>query len=280
MMIRFTILFLFFTLSLSASLTLSDSKKVYDSFTISYYYDQSNLETIESIQNQKFSDGLSNQFALGYNDNTIWFKLVFDNQSKRDTFVLYLTEPLWSTFDLYVYKHDQWIVSENGLNTDLENRNIHDVNPAFLLSLPTKETTTLYIKGHSVSSLIGEFILYTSHEYFNPTRFTITDFYTMYSVFFLPILLLNIFLLISMKEKIYAYYIAYVSSFIYWIAVQSGYYLSLGLPPWSDALHAVGTLFVLFLTLFSMEYLELKKRLRHYVETLEAEYRHCKTNEE
>jgi|SaaInlV_120m_DNA_4_1040238.scaffolds.fasta_scaffold01518_8 hypothetical protein len=24
----------------------------------------------------------------------------------------------------------------------------------------------------------------------------------------------------------------------------------------------------------------MKKRLRHYVETLEAEYRHCKTNEE
>ena len=52
-----------------------------------------------------------------------------------------------------------------------------------------------------------------------------------------------------------------IISFIIWIVIQSGYYLAVDLPGWSEGLHTVGTWILLFITLFSAEFLELKVHL-------------------
>ncbi|MEN8727671.1 MAG: EAL domain-containing protein, partial [Sulfurovum sp.] len=54
---------------------------------------------------------------------------------------------------------------------------------------------------------------------------------------------------------------AYILSFIVFIGMKSGFYLSLGFSGWSEGLHVVGTIVVLFLVLFSGHFLELEKRM-------------------
>ena len=175
--------------------------------------------------------------------------------------MLYFTEPFWDQFNLFEYKNSRWLKYESGLSTLLENREIKDTHPAFPLHIPIGETKTYYIQALTVSSHIGEFLLFTEEEFFRPSRVTLASFYTFYFGVLSIIVLLNIFLFIAMRERLYAYYIAYVISFIAFVGMLSGSYLSLGFSPWNEGLHTVGTFVVLFMVLFSGIFLELKKRL-------------------
>ncbi len=115
--------------------------------------------------------------------------------------------------------------------------------------------------GSSVSAHIGKLLLYTEKEDLRPTRITLNDIYLFYQGILLIIIILNSFLFITVRERIYTWYIAYILAFSAFISVLSGSYLILGVPAWSDALHTVGTIVVMFMVLFSGAFLELKKRL-------------------
>jgi len=242
-----------------ATLTISNESKT-DDFSILYFYDATQKLDIDDIETQSFTQTIPNQFALGYKTGTAWFKITFDNQSSHDNFVLYFTEPFWSSFDLFLKHRGSWEKVSNGLNTPISQRPLHDSNPAFLLNLKQNTQETIYIRGTTISSFIGEFQLFTQEAYFRPTRISIPDFYIFYSAILLFMMLLVGFLFSIVKERLYFFYIGYVLSFIVWISTVSGTYLSLGFTPWKEGLHATGALVILFLILFSSEFLNLRIR--------------------
>ncbi|HEX5711243.1 MAG TPA: sensor histidine kinase [Sulfuricurvum sp.] len=259
MLIRI-ILMLFLSFSYShASLVITDTTKKYTDFSLSYLNDENNVLTIDDIADANFTQTLPSQFTLGYKDSTAWFKLTIENRSENSDFVLYFTEPFWAEFDLFEPTKSGWITHRNGLLTPLQKRGIEDQSPAFSLHINTGESKTYFIKGKTVNAQIGAFTLYTQKEFFRPSRLTLNTFYLFYSGVLFIIIFLNLFLLIEMREKINLYYIGYVSSFILFISMFSGSYLSLGLNGWNEGLHTVGTAVLAFLTLFSAEFLQLKK---------------------
>ncbi len=256
------IFLLFLSLSYSyASIVITDEQKRYTHFSLAYLYDESNTLTIENIAKTNFTHTIPNQFALGYKDGTAWFKLIITNQSKNSDFILYFTEPFWSDFDLFEPTNQGWKQHQNGLINPLKKREIEDNSPAFFLNIKYGESKTYFIKGRTINSHIGAFKLYTEHEFFRPSRFTLNTFYLFYSGVLFIIILLNIFLYFEMKERLYGYYIGYVSSFIVFISMFSGSYLSFGLNGWPEGLHTLGTPVMAFMTLFSSEFLQLKKYL-------------------
>jgi len=259
------ILFLFFLMLVSnasqASLYITDTSKKFSNFTIEYLYDENNSMTIEDIAQTPFHQEIPNQFALGYRSGAAWFKITMHNQSHGNQFILYFTEPFWTTLDLYAHKDKQWITYKNGLEAPLNTRNIQDANPSFPIKISPGHTATYYVRGTTVSSHIGEFQLFTQKEFYKPGRIEITDLFNIYSGILFFIMLLTSMLFFIMHERIYLYYNAYVLSYIIWISIHSGSYLYTGIPGWSDALHAIGTLVVFFLVLFSKELLELKKHV-------------------
>jgi len=261
MFIRFLLLITLVPILAFSATSLSDSQNKYDKFTISYLYDTEQHLSIDEITTQEFHD-VSNQFSFGYRKGDIWFKISLTNRSQSNSYVLYFTEPLWETFDFYEKSDKEgWKVYHAGLLTSLENRQINDVNPAFYLDIPQGESKTFYIKGNSASSQVGEFQIYSDHEFFRPTRFNITQLYIIYSIVVLMFALFNIYLYIARREAIYAYYIAYLLVFSIWLSILSGYYLLFGLPGWNNGLHAFGTYWILFLTLFSGAFLQLKEHM-------------------
>jgi diguanylate cyclase (GGDEF)-like protein len=232
---------------------------------------------IDKISAMEFNHVIPNQFSMGYKEGSSWFKITLNNITDNEHFVLYFTEPFWTSLILYKESLHQEKLSkkkvessfqnsidlgeENALNVLLKDRKIKDVNPAFFLNIKKGETKVLYIEGRSVSAHIGEFQVFTEEEYFRPNRITLSNFYIFYSAILFFMMLFVGMLFAMLKEKLYLYYIAYVSSFILWVAVLSGNYLSLGFNGWDHGLHATGTFMVFFLILFSAEFLQLKKYL-------------------
>ena len=253
------VLLFFSTVALYATVTLTNEKQKYDDFTLHYFYDESNLVDIQDIEKADFTNVIPSQFSHGYHTGTSWFKIDLTNHSNNKDFILYFTEPLWSELDLYTKKDASWNVQKNGLNIGLKERTIQDNNPAYKLHLLPGESATYYIKGRTISGHIGEFQIFTEEEFFRPSRLTITEKYIIYAGLLFIIILLNIYNLIIIKDRIFAYYIAYISSFIVFISMKSGFYLSYGFSGWNEGLHVVGTFVVIFLVLFSGRFLQLKR---------------------
>lgn len=255
----FTLLILCYSALFSADLTITDGFKKSNNFTLKFYDDESSLLTIDEIEKINFTDTIPSQFTMGYKYDNVWFKIEIENHSKNEDFVLYLTESIWSTLDLYTKEDSQWKVQKNGLNVPLNERDITDSSPSFNLHIKSNETSVLYIKGNTIASQIGEFQLYSKKEFFNPSRITITEWYTIYAFVLFLFILLNFYNLLIIKERIYAYYIMYVFSTIVFSFMHSGVYISLGFPNWVEGLHVLGQLVLFTLLLFSIEFLKLQE---------------------
>lgn len=253
------LLLLLFPLHLLFALSLNDTQERYSHFDLPHLYDKSNKLTIEDMPKQSFQAGPS-QFTYGYLGGTRWFKLTLTNTSNNNNFVLTFSEPLWKEFDLYRLKGDKWEVSHAGLFIPLDQREIQDTNPAFALDIPKGESQTIYIKGKSSSGQLGALEIFSSDEYFNPSRFDLPDLYLFFILFLFVIAFFNLYLFTARQEKIYILYIAYIFSLIIWFSVKSGLYLILDFNGWNHGLHVTGALAILFLTLFSGEFLQLKQR--------------------
>ncbi len=250
-----------------AQTIITDKILKVDEFNIQYLYDADSSLTINEVARKEFTKTISSQFSMGYKTGSSWFKFEISNHSDNEMFILYLTEPFWASMDLYRLKDQttilnnaksNWLIEKNALNVPLDNRKIKDVNPAFALKIKKGETKTYFLEGRTVSAHIGEFQIFTAEEYYRPNRLSLTDFYIFYSVMLFFVMFLVSLLLSILWKKLYFYYVAYVTSFIIWISVLSGYYLSFGIPGWNEGLHAVGTILILFLVLFSAEFLKLK----------------------
>ena len=254
------LILLLLPLYLLFALTLNDNQDRYSDFSVSHFYDASNELQINDIPKQSFKKAPS-QFTFGYQTGTRWFKVILENQSQHNDFVLTFSESLWEEFDLYAFEDGKWKVSQAGLFIPLKQREIHDSSPAFALYIPKEESKTLYIKGKTVSGQLGAFKVFAAKEYFNPSRLDLLDLYLFFILFLFVIAFFNIYLFIAKQDKIYALYIAYILSLILWFSVKSGLYLVLDIEGWNHGLHVTGTIIVLLLTLFSSEFLELKQRL-------------------
>ncbi|HEY9189701.1 MAG TPA: diguanylate cyclase, partial [Sulfurovum sp.] len=252
---------LFGTVLLYASVILTNEEETYDNFSLHYFFDESNTLDISDIEQKQFTTVINSQFSQGYHSGTAWFKIEITNQSHNEDYILYFTEPFWSKLDLYTKTDGAWELQENGLDTHLKERNIETNNPAFRLHLLPGERATYYLKGQTVSGHIGEFKILTEEAFFRPGRVSVTEVYIVYACILFVIILFNLYSLMIIKHRIFAYYIAYILSFILFLAMKSGFYLNLGFPGWSQGLHVVGNIVVMFLVLFSDKLLELKTRM-------------------
>lgn len=243
--------------SLFSALILTDSQSKYAGFTLSYLYDENSSLGIEEVTHNPLFQNIPSQFTMGYKTGTAWFRLTLRNQSSHHRFVLHFTEPFWKTFNLYEPTPRGWNLQKNGLLTPLKERRIEDASPSFEIEIQPGESKTYYLQGETTNGQIGALELYTEKEFYRPSRLTLKVFYPFYTGILFIIVTLNLFLLIEMRERLYAYYIGYVSSFIVFVSMFSGSYLCLGFKPWNEGLHVVGTVVLAFMALFSGVFLEL-----------------------
>ncbi len=221
--------------------------------------------TIEDISLLSFDKQINSQFAFGYLDGTSWFKIQLTNQSDKNDFLLYFTEPSTEVLNLYTYEEGTWKEERLGFLTPVDTRNIYDANPVFQLHLARGETKTYYVKFYAQFSHVGEFQIYDFKSFLTHEKMIMTNLYLFYFGALLMIILLNTFLYIRLGEAIYASYAAYVSFFFLFIIIFAGFDIYLGFEQWHYRLHFSVPLVMLFLIMFSIQFLELKR----YTPTLE-----------
>lgn len=256
----FLLLFTILSLTLSAQVTIAENKECNNTFNIEYYYDSSSNLTIDDIQNKKFLT-TKNNFTFGYLSGTTWFKIVLENNSSQQDFILNFSETLWKSFNLYEYQDNRWQIQYNGLDVPLSKRSFKSIYPTFKLHIPTNTKKTLYVQGQTVSGQLGKFQICTLESYYG-SKFEVVDLYIIFAFSLLSIFILNLYSYFLMREKVYLYYVAYTFVLIIFSAMQSGFYLLFGLPGWNEGLHVVGTFIPITLILFSDTFLHVEEHLK------------------
>lgn len=255
MIIRTLILLFLSVQLLLANIVITDKSEKYSDFSIAYLFDETAQLTIKDIANSDFTSEIPSQFTLGYSNNNIWFKIDIENRSDTTEFVLNFSEPFWDKLDFYTHTPDGWKVQQAGLLTPLSKREIKDAIPSYKLSIAKGESTTVYVNGQTVNGCLGAFTLFSSEQFFSPARFDLNSLYRLYLAILSIIILLNIALFWNMKEWINAYYLGYAFSYFVFINMFSGNYLYFNIPGWSHGLHTVGAIVLMFMSLFSRNFL-------------------------
>ncbi len=250
---------LLFPVQLLFALTLTDNQTRYSHFSLPHLYDKDRQFTIQEIPAQKFQEG-ANQFTYGYQEGAQWFRLDMNNTSGQEEFILTFSDPLWKSFELYHYDGQTWRSDQAGLFTPLIERGIHNITPAFRLTIPKGESIRVYLRGESSSGQLGKVELFSAEEFYRPTRLHLHDLYLFFMLFLAIVLFFNLYLYWNRPVKLYLFYVLYIGALILWIAVKGGFYLRLDFPGWDEGLHTTGALLVALLTLFSREFLQLQER--------------------
>jgi len=213
----------------SKTLVFTENTKIIEHFSMQFLRDETGKLSIQEIQNIEFKDFLPSQFTLGYVDGNDWFKFSIKNSTKNKQFILYFTEPFWDEVNLYKKENNEWEKYENGLFTALENREIQETNPSFLLNIQANETKTYYVQASSAFSHVGEFKIYTHNAYLSQDKNMLLALYMFYFGGLLIVILTNSFFIITLREKVYTYYVGYITLFAGFVFIFSGADIYLGL---------------------------------------------------
>ena len=245
----------------SATVVVHEDSTKIDNFSLDYYYDNNRTLTIDEISKKTFDKTVSSQFAFGYLEGNSWFKLTLKNNTKNDSIILYLTEPFFEEVNLFKYQEEKWEKEGIGLFTHLDKRDINDISPAFTLKIEPNTTQTYYIQTFAQFAQFGEFQLYKKENLATQHRLFVSILYVFYFGGLFIIIIFNIFLFSTLKERIYLYYVSYIFFNTIFVFAFSGLNMYIGLAPWHYELHLSIPILIIFLILFSDEFLEIKKYL-------------------
>ena len=255
---RLLVVLLAFIYSLGANIILTDEIKKVSKFTLSYLYDEERTLNIEQISQKEFTKSTPSQFSFGYLDGTTWYKLTITNKSKKENYILSFLEAFSDGLNLYKEEDGVFTKSASGLLIPLDKREMHDSNPTFLLDIKSGETKTYYVEAFSKFSSAGEFVIYEHNYYLTQGKPLYIAIYMFYFGSLFIVILFNFFLYATIKDKIFAYYTAYIFFYALFILVLSGFDLYLGFEHLHDEFHVASPLVMVFLTLFSAYFLQTK----------------------
>lgn len=262
------LLFINFIEANSFELVLNNEKELYNNFEVSYIKDATNSFTIEDIVKTDSFEKAKSNFALGYFLGTFWIKIDIKNQSLKDDFILSINEHFYEIANLYYKENGSWQKKENGIFTSLKKREVQTSKLAFNLTIPKEASKTIYLELKGKYSYFGNIQIYNK-EYLFKDKLLNTDvlYIFVFGILFI-VIIFNTFLWFSIKERVYLYYVAYtIFALIYFINI-SGLLVYFDLQYYIYKLHILVAFTIIFLILFSIEYLEAKKYLKYRIKLL------------
>ncbi|MGE7946588.1 sensor domain-containing diguanylate cyclase [Lysinibacillus sp. NPDC093688] len=232
------------------------------------FRDPSKKITIEDLlsgtYDKSFVASKDNYVFFWHTNDTIWLRLDTDKilKDKQESYWLEVTDKL-DSIEMYLVKEDgSYRVQKRGIS-NVDDQNIHYRSNLFQIQEPSVKEIYLKLDGELPLNSIS--YLYTTDSFINK----IIDYKHLTGMFYgflLALLIYNLFLFLSLKEKAYFYYVLYMFSFILYQATLNSLDIELVgqfLPKWfflkSSAIS--GNLLLLFMILFCKEFLELKKYL-------------------
>lgn len=208
--------------TINTSSTLSD-------FEIAYAQDKSKKLTVHQIARGDIaSEIVDSQFVTPAVDANHWFSIELVNDSKQAVSrVIRLDDPHISQANIYYKNKRKWHTEFNGLTQPIGQRGLLSRFPSFMVTLQPSESKTIYLMVHS------ELYFRTVGIHIDPPdKFLLTEQLEIagYSFFFgvvVGLIVYNLLLLLTLREKLYAYYVLHSSFYLAFVVIYSGFDLYL-----------------------------------------------------
>ncbi|OPX54705.1 diguanylate cyclase (GGDEF) domain-containing protein [Oceanospirillum multiglobuliferum] len=205
----------------------------------------------------------SSRFYIPSVDADHWFIVRVENNS--DSYIermLRIDEGYFSEASLFFLRNDQWNTELNGLQIPLEDRKVKSLHPSFLIELAPFETKVIYLKLNShYYNLTAGIHIEPMAQFYKKEQANLLI-YAAYLGAALTILIYNLFLYLSIKEKLYLYYFYQGISFFVFVFLYSNFDLYLGT---SETIHYMATtsiaLAMAFLIIFAREMLDTRSNM-------------------
>lgn len=232
------------------------------------FHDSSNEATIEDLVNgkydHKFSPSTQKYAFFWHTTDTIWLRLPLDELIQGSTSG-YIIEGIdkQDYVGVYQIKQDGTYTFQEGGISGLDSQPLRYRSSLFTIEEP--DVQEVYIELSGELPLMFSSILYTNSSFMDSAltyKYTVGLFYG----FLLALILYNLFLFFSFREKAYFYYVLYMISFMAYQATMNSFDLELIghiFPEWLlfRTLPISCNFLVFFMLLFGKEFLELKKHL-------------------
>jgi len=208
----------YFILSLLLSSKLLFASEMLPQFTLSYYESVDAHLDISQVVSKPFQTLKNNTLSKGFNPHTFWLKLEVNSLIKAP-YTLYLNNP---TLDIVNFYNEKTLAKQTGDHRKGTNKK----EIGYTFNMETNTYNTFYIEIQSKNGLFTQFTLHSQNDYF-----LYTDreklFFTFFFGFLFSLIIYNTFLFITLKEKVYFYYIAFqISIFMLLLSYSGlGYYL-------------------------------------------------------
>src|SRR5574344_1290828 len=254
-------LFINFLYANSSTLVLEDEFSFNENFEISYLKDSSNSLNIQEIANSNDFQKHSNKFSLGYLKDTIWIKVDLKNKSSKEDFILSLNEHFYEKANMHYFDKSEnlWKTLKNGVFTTIKERNIETSKLAFNFKIQQNSSQTIFVELKAKYPYFGNIAVYSKDYFFASRILNIDSFFILQFGILLIIIIFNLFLWLSLKEKVYIYYVGCAFFALVYLINISGLLIYFDLQHYMYKLHFSASLCIIFLSLFSIEYFEANK---------------------
>ncbi len=254
-------LFINFLYANSSTLVLENGFSFNENFEISYLKDSSNSLNIQEIANSNDFQKHSNKFSLGYLKDTIWIKVDLKNKSSKEDFILSLNEHFYEKANMHYFDKSEnlWKTLKNGVFTPIKERNIETSKLAFNFKIQQNSSQTIFVELKAKYPYFGNIAVYSKDYFFASRILNIDSFFILQFGILLIIIIFNLFLWLSLKEKVYIYYVGYAFFALVYLINISGLLIYFDLQHYMYKLHFSVSLCIIFLSLFSIEYFEAKR---------------------
>lgn len=226
------------------------------------YIDHTRKVTIETIEQQTFKPTEKDKIGFGYApDFNVWIKIELTNPyDEKIKKVIEYTNPLTTTIAFYDGKTKKLLYREGISAASV----LHSINPTFPVTLEAGESKIYYLKASSsVTTLIVGLTLWDVDAFYqheSKHQFTLALFFGAMGI----IILYNLFISFSVREKIYLYYVIAFAGIIFHHLFYKGlaglYFLSpddtMAVVQYASFIVAVPTF---FLALFTKNILKLEQ---------------------
>lgn len=233
--------------------------------------DKENKWTIDDVIRKEFHDQfIANKSSYPYNEHTkssYWIRFKVKNISSR-RFILESYAPHTNQWNLYVPEGNTYNLKRSGLDLFFYDREYVNKNLILDLPLEKEEEKTFYVhvfsQNHSSFDYrikpLNYFFFYSVNEYY---------FLGMYYGIMIIMAVYNFLIFLSLREKVYLYYVLYVFSAIFTSLADDGIgyqYVWVTSPHINSyiGVHIAPLLLLITFILYSDEFLHLKQEYPFY----------------
>lgn len=231
---------------------------------VGYFRDPLDTFDISSIRDAKFASLPPDRVpTLGFDRASHWLRLEIVNQSKHKDWYLEVGYAPLDLIECYFFSDSigQWMVRKSGDAFPISSREVRHRHPMFSFHLNSQETKTIYLRVKSISSVQVPITLWDSQQFYKANyelQFRNGVFYGV----LLIMIFYNLFLYLSIRDKITLYYIFTLLCGMNVIAFFQGYgffYMYPEHPEWNNLFSIIsGPLFILASSLLTRSFLNLR----------------------